>query len=145
MNIRVATVEDFEVLTSIWLEASIEAHYFIPSEYWSSKVEEMKNIYLPASENWILENENQEILGFVSMLENHIAALFVSPKHQSNGHGKQLLDFIKSKYNSLTLNVYAKNLQAFQFYSKHHFQISEETLDEETGEKDLLMAWNNRN
>ena len=69
MDIRIEKSKDFEELTSIWLEASIEAHDFIPSEFWSSKVEAMKNIYLPASENWILENENQEILGFVSMLK----------------------------------------------------------------------------
>ncbi|WP_300669133.1 N-acetyltransferase [Soonwooa sp.] len=145
MRIIQASTKDFDELTSIWLDASIKAHDFITTEYWSSKVDEMKNVYLPASKTWISENDSHEILGFVSMLENHIAALFISPKHQSKGAGTQLLNFIKSKYNSLTLNVYEKNLQAFQFYKKHDFKTIEEALDEETGEKDVVMEWTKNN
>lgn len=140
--IRIATNVDFEELTAIWLEASIKAHDFISSAYWRKNADDMKIKYLPASQTWILEDDEHQALGFVSMLNNHIAALFITAEHQSKGLGLQLMLFLKSKYDRLTLNVYAQNKQALNFYLKNGFQLIKEFIDENTGEKDLLMEWN---
>ena len=138
--IRIAKDEDYEILTTICLEASIVAHDFIASAYWVNQREEMKTIYLPSSKTWILEDDNNAV-GFVSMVDNHIAALFIASVNQSKGLGTQLIQFLKTEYTFLTLNVYALNQQAVHFYKKHGFHLVEEMLDKNTGEKDLLMEW----
>lgn len=138
--IRIATLEDYEKLTAIWLEASIHAHDFIDPTYWIDQTQDMKNTYLPSSETWILEDDT-DVMGFVSMLDHHIAALFLARAHQSKGLGSQLMQFLKTKHSFLSLNVYVLNQQAVNFYKKQGFQVVEEMLDENTGAKDYRMEW----
>lgn len=138
--IRLAKFEDYEELTAIWLEASIHAHDFIDPTYWINQTHEMKNIYLPSSETWILEDENQ-VIGFVSMLDDHIAALFLATAYQSKGMGSQLIQFVKTKHHFLSLNVYALNQQAVHFYKKQGFKVVEEMLDKNTAAMDYRMEW----
>lgn len=139
--IRIAVQDDYSHLIDIWLEASIKAHHFIDSSFWINSAQKMKDIYLPSSKTWILEDESNSIKGFVSVVDDHIAALFISPAHQGEGYGSTLLQFIKTKCDQLSLNVYALNEQAIHFYQKHGFRIIEEMLDENTGATDCRMEW----
>lgn len=139
--IRIAAQNDYSHLIDIWLEASIKAHHFIDSSFWINSAQKMKDIYLPSSKTWILEDESYSIKGFVSVVDHHIAALFISPAHQGEGYGSTLLQFIKTKCDQLSLNVYALNEQAIHFYQKHGFRITEEMLDENTGATDCRMEW----
>lgn len=41
----------------------------------------------------------------------------------------------------LILNVYQKNTRAIHFYQREGFEIQREGLDEDTGEKDYVMIW----
>lgn len=43
---------------------------------------------------------------------------------------------------TLRLNVYQKNKRAIQFYLREEFSIESESLDGNTGEKELVMVWN---
>ena len=38
---------DMDQVLEIWLEASIKSHNFIKREFWESKLEDMRNLYLP--------------------------------------------------------------------------------------------------
>lgn len=140
--IRLAEEKDYGRMVDIWLDASIKAHHFIPEGYWKDGVSEMMGIYLPQSQSWVYANENGLVQGFVSLLENHIAALFVATSQQGNGLGSRLLRFVKTKSRLLTLNVYAENTSAVDFYLHHGFQVDEELIDEATSAKDLKMSWN---
>lgn len=64
----------FEVL-NIWLKASIRAQDFATEEYWESRVDDMREIYIPASETFVF-SENGAILGFFS--EKKIESLRIS-------------------------------------------------------------------
>ena len=72
---------------------------------------------------------------------NFIEGIFVSDEMQSQGIGKMLLDYVKSKKAKLLLNVYQKNVRAINFYRREGFQIQCEGLDKLTGEKDYVMIW----
>lgn len=54
---------DIDQVLAIWLTASIEAHNFIEPHFWESKVSEMRDVYIPASETFVLEYE-EKINGF---------------------------------------------------------------------------------
>ena len=65
----------------------------------------------------------------------------ISAEMQSQGIGKILLNYVKGKRNKLILNVYQKNTRAISFYQREGFEIQYSGLDEATGEKDYVMAW----
>ena len=139
--IRKFQQSDLDQVINIWLEASIIAHDFIDSEFWISKADDMRQIYIPSSETYICE-KGDKIKGFVSLFEDTIAAIFVSPNEQGSGIGKQLIAKCKEVRDQLTLNVYKENVRSIEFYSKCGFKPIKEQLDEHTGHPELVMSFN---
>jgi len=60
--IRPFRPDDLEPVLAIWLAASIRAHDFIAPAFWASKLDDMRDIYLPAAQIWVDEREG-EVLG----------------------------------------------------------------------------------
>ena len=131
---------DINKVADIWLKTNLEAHDFIPGQYWTSNYEAVKKM-LPQAEVYVYE-DNKIIQGFVGVREEYIEGIFVSDKMKSHGIGKALLDYIKDKKARLQLNVYQKNVRAMSFYQREGFTIQSEGLDEFTGEKEYVMEWN---
>ena len=131
---------DINKVVDIWLKTNLEAHDFIPGQYWTSNYEAVKKM-LPQAEVYVYE-DNKIIQGFVGVRDEYIEGIFVSGKMQSHGIGKALLDYIKDKKARLQLNVYQKNVRAISFYQREGFTIQSEGLDEFTGEKEYVMEWN---
>ena len=131
---------DINKVADIWLKTNLEAHDFIPGQYWTSNYEAVKKM-LPQAEVYVYE-DNKIIQGFVGVRDEYIEGIFVSGKMQSHGIGKALLDYIKDKEARLQLNVYQKNVRAISFYQREGFTIQFEGLDEFTGEKEYVMEWN---
>lgn len=140
MLIRKMKENEASLLAQLWLKTSIIAHDFIPASHWESHVIDMETIYLPQSEVYVIEDQNQ-VLGFVALVENHLAAIFVDTQHQGKGIGSLLLRKAKEVRSSLTLNVYQKNTDSVQFYIAKDFKIIEATIDSHTYEKEFLMKW----
>lgn len=143
MQIRLMTDNDMDSVIDIWLAASKEAHHFIPQEYWESKEKDMRSVYLPMAETYVLE-EAAGIVGFISTVQHALAALFVHPREQGKGYGRALLQSVKERSPKLELKVYKENENAFRFYSSHSFSVVEETVDEDTGHAEYVMAWEER-
>ncbi len=129
-----------DAVLKIWLEASVEAHGFIARKFWESKVDDMQNIYIPASETYVFE-ESGAIKGFASLHEDTLAALFVSPTDQGRGIGRQLMDQVKSQRKKVNLSVYQENPRSIRFYEKCGFVLVEERIDEHTGHVEILMEY----
>ncbi|RLL40594.1 GNAT family N-acetyltransferase [Oceanobacillus piezotolerans] len=140
MKIRLNKETEVNKLVEIWYEGSLIAHNFIDRDYWKSQQKEMEEKYLPISENYVISNNN-DIVGFVSMVDNYLAALFLDIKHQGEGYGKELLNFIKRRRKNIQLKVYKKNNKAVNFYLENGFVIKKESLDEQTAEEEFLMGW----
>ncbi|WP_346798001.1 GNAT family N-acetyltransferase [Halomonas sp. Bachu 37] len=127
-------------MADIWLRGSQLAHSFIPYSFWLSRIEDMKTVYLPNSETYVSVSES-DVRGFVSLVDEHLAALFVHPSAQGQGYGKQLLVFAQSKRQVLSLCVYTQNRRAVGFYKKSGFRVLEERQEYHTGHPELLMEW----
>lgn len=137
--IRKATQKDIIPVMKIWLDTNIHAHSFIPKDYWINNYTRVKEL-LPQAEIYVYE-EKKKLLGFIGLMHNHIAGIFVKETARSKGIGKELIDYAKKKYSVLTLAVYQKNTRAMAFYQRENFIPQEEHLDEETGEKEFIMLW----
>jgi putative acetyltransferase len=130
---------DIKKVAEIWLDTNIKTHYFISAQYWKSNFELVKELLLQATV-YVYEDK-QEIQGFIGLSNEYIEGIFVSAEMQSQGIGKILLNYVKGKRNKLILNVYQKNTRAISFYQREGFEIQYSGLDEATGEKDYVMAW----
>lgn len=130
---------DINKVAEIWLDTNIKTHYFISAQYWKSNFELVKELLLQATV-YVYEDK-QEIQGFIGLSNEYIEGIFVSVEMQSQGIGKILLNYVKGKRNKLILNVYQKNTRAISFYQREGFEIQYSGLDEATGEKDYVMAW----
>ena len=130
---------DINKVAEIWLDTNIKTHYFISAQYWKSNFELVKELLLQATV-YVYEDK-QEIQGFIGLSNEYIEGIFVSAEMQSQGIGKILLNYEKGKRHKLILNVYQKNTRAISFYQREGFEIQYSGLDEATGEKDYVMAW----
>ena len=139
MMIRKLQNADMDRVAGIWLDANLRAHCFIPPQYWKSNFDPVKEM-LPQAEVYVYEND-REIWGFIGLNGEYIEGIFISGEMQSQGIGKRLLDFVKTKKTELRLNVYQKNTRAIRFYQREGFKILREGMDEATGEKDYEMTW----
>ncbi|NVN80664.1 MULTISPECIES: N-acetyltransferase [unclassified Vibrio] len=136
--IREYSVADTETVLNIWLTASIKAHNFIAPEFWESQVGNMRDIYLPASQTYVFQAD-EEVRGFYSLYEGVLAALFVCPEYQGSGIGKQLMQHAKLECPNLSLNVYKENQATIEFYLSQGFTIVSEQADEHTGHQEYTM------
>lgn len=140
--IREYQESDQDIVVNIWLEASVKAHHFLPRAYWESKAEDMRNIYIPAAKTYVyMEDLSSQVLGFISLVDNYIAAVFVLPECQGQGIGKQLIDDAKERYDRLELGVYVENIDATAFYKKQGFVIVDERMEEHTGYNEYIMVY----
>lgn len=130
---------DMAQVLSVWLDTSIVAHSFVPREFWESKLDDMRNLYLPSSETYIYE-EMGFISGFITLAGTTIAALFVLPAHQGRGIGATLIGKAREIYSTLTVHVYTENENAVSFYEKCGFMTDHEDIDEHTGRPELVMS-----
>lgn len=134
---------DLDFLMKIWLDTNIQAHSFIPAEYWRNHYHMVKEM-LPGAELYVYEDDSsKQIEGFVGLTDHYIAGIFVRAGAQSRGIGKQLLDYVKTCKTSLSLSVYQRNEWAVRFYEREQFAVHSEHMDEDTNEKELTMVWGN--
>ncbi|BCZ47280.1 acetyltransferase [Clostridium gelidum] len=127
----------------IWIDTNIDAHNFIQKEYWINNYDLVKQM-LPLADIYIFE-ENNVIKGFIGVIEeNYIAGLFVKKEYQGKGIGQKLIDYCKSKYLLLKLDVFIKNKNAVNFYYKNGFKVLDEHFSEETNEIEYTMSFGNK-
>ncbi len=137
--IRQFESRDMERVLDIWLSASIKAHGFIDSTYWHSHVNDMREIYIPGSETFVLDTQTG-VAGFYSLVEHQLAALFVHPERQGKGLGTRLIQHAMAQRGPLSLAVYKENTPSCGFYLSHGFVVIKEQIDENTGHSELLMS-----
>ena len=137
--IRELREADLDQVMELWLQSNEQAHAFIKEEYWKGHYREVRKL-LPRAEVYVYE-ENGEIKGFIGADGPYIAGIFVDFRSRSMGIGKQLLDYVKLRKSTLTLQVYEKNERAVSFYRREVFIVREKLVDEETGETEFQMDY----
>ena len=137
--IREFRISDTEQVMKLWLTGNEEAHPFVPKEYWHSHYSEVQDALLKA--NVFVYEADGKIQGFIGMLNEYIAGIFVAKELRSHGIGRQLLNYVKQRYEKLSLEVYQKNIRAIAFYQREGFSILSEAVDEDTDEKEYIMVW----
>ena len=138
--IRILKPSDIDAVMNIWLSSNIQAHSFIPREYWMKYFGQVKEM-LPDATVYIYE-DNGSVQGFIGLTKNYIEGIFIDTNNQCKGIGTSLLNKVKENRDNLTLSVYKKNINAINFYKKNDFIITSENIDKDTAEIEYTMTWN---
>lgn len=130
---------DLEQLAQIWLNGNLQAHSFIPAQYWKNQFVNIKKM-LPEANIFVYRN-NEIIIGFLGKLDGYIAGLFVDMNYRKQGVGSRLINYLKQINDKLTLSVYVDNINAVNFYENKDFIIDSVGMDTETDSKEYRMTW----
>lgn len=136
--IRKHTQNDLEQIMKVWYTSSTLAHPFLNSEFVEKVKSDMRKLYIPDSETWVYEIDST-IVGFISMVDNEIAGLFVLEAYHSRGIGTELVNFITDSHDKLEVEVFEKNRIGRSFYDKYGFIQFKEFNHEESGEVVLRL------
>ncbi|MBK2402095.1 MULTISPECIES: GNAT family N-acetyltransferase [Erysipelothrix] len=122
--IRYMEIPEIEQVMKIWLECNLEVHSFMEATYWTDNYDTVKEMM--ENSNIYVSVEEGVIQGFAGVTEGYyLAGIFVLKDYRNKGIGKQLLDYIKTRYDELTLDVYDHNKQAQNFYKREGFVVVE--------------------
>lgn len=141
--IRKMNKEDLDSVMQLWLQGNLFAHSFVDPHYWYTNLPIVSQQILQA-EVYVYK-QNQTILGFIGLVDDYIAGLFVDPQFQSQGIGKALVHYIQQHHSALTLHVFAQNERAYQFYCRQGFSVVEQNLDPQTNLLEYSMQWKTKN
>jgi len=118
--IRKREEKDNDQIMNVWYQASNLAHPFLSADFAEKAKKDLRDVYIPNSETWVYE-DNNAVIGFISMLGNEIGGLFVLPNNHLKGIGTQLVNFVNELHGELEVEVFEKNAIGRAFYKKYGF------------------------
>jgi len=141
--LRPATAADAEQLTELYLATRRDSEPAMPPQLHSPEsVLAYTTGMIVEKEVWVAEAD--EIVGFATLAEAFLDALYVGPDHQGFGIGTSLLDLAKARRpDGFALWVFASNAPARGFYHRHGLVELEHTDGSGNEERspDVRMAW----
>ncbi len=132
---------DKDKVLKIWLEAFIHAHNFVGKEVRESKLNIMRDTYLPSAETYVYE-EQGIVKGFVSLYGIMLVGMSVSPQEQGTGIGQKLMEKTKQIRKNIKLTIYKDNKRSVEFFKRSGLNIEGEQIDHHTGYPEVLMMYN---
>lgn len=131
---------NYEVM-DLWLRTTTKDNSFVEPDFWQTHYDLIKKQYINGNDIFAYM-EDDKILAFVCVSDdNRIAGLFVDPAYQNIGIGKKLIDFLKSEYSLLHIEIYAKNRKALSFSAKSGFLIDGAKRHPYNNEVMYTMIW----
>jgi len=130
--IRPYSTDDLDDVLDAWYLASLEAHPFLDKDFFEMERTLISGQFLPASESWVFEIHGR-VVGSISLLDNEVGGIFVTPAHQNQGIGRALMDHVAATRPCLELEVFEANAIGRRFYDAYGFRAVSEDSCEATG------------
>ena len=141
MNIRKATKKDLSRIAEIYVFNNRVNYWPIFKDdgfsFGELQVVTMVDNYFGKDEilKDILVYDDGLIKGFIQMNGTEICKIYVDTFFQSEGVGKDLIEYAINEYNADNLWALEKNERAISFYKKHGFNLSgKKKFEEDTVE-----------
>lgn len=131
--------QDADTLISVWRSANAQAHPFLEASFVAQVARDMRDIYLPNAETWVMECEGGPV-GFIALVGDEIGGLFLVPDMHGRGLGKALTDHAVGLHGPLRVEVFAQNQTGRRFYDRYGFVETDRYLHEPSGEMTIRMA-----
>jgi putative acetyltransferase len=139
-TIRKYTDNDLDEVLSAWENASRLAHPFLTNKLIETTRKNIPVVLLPKADTWVYEREGV-VVGFISLIGNEVAALFVQPAFHGTGAGRALVDKARELHGDLEVEVFEINTIGLQFYLKYGFVPFLEKNHEITNKKVIRLRF----
>ena len=130
---------DLKDVMEIWMEGNLEAHDFIPEEFWKDNYGYVSRL-IPKSEVYVYEIDGK-VVGFIGIEDFYVQGFFVQREYRGQGMGTRLLRFVEKLYDHFSLQVFEKNYGAVLYYEKQGLQKGEESVHEDLGEVEITYRF----
>ncbi|MBX2871748.1 MAG: GNAT family N-acetyltransferase [Saprospiraceae bacterium] len=141
--IRAYQPTDVEDIIQVWTKASRLAHPFLDPAFIEQEKYNIRHVYLPNTESWVSVSE-ERVIGFISMMQNEVGAIFLDPTFHSQGFGKAMMDHVAQQHAILEVEVFKANHIGRAFYDRYGFQFLKEYFHEESGQSMLRLRFSQR-
>lgn len=132
----------YEVM-DLWLRTTTHSNPFVETNFWEKYYDFVKDKYISIERDKFIYIEDDKVIAFACVTaDNMIAGLFVDPDYQNRGIGTEIINFLKSEYPILHIEVYARNRKALAFATKMGFVIDGAIRHEHNNEVMYTMLWN---
>ena len=141
--IRKIKEEDLTKVMTIWVKGNFKANSFIEKDYWLEIYNQVKVDFLENFKTYVYV-ENDEVLGFISINENEIKAIFVKEENRGHEIGTKLLNYYRNNLEEnaeLFVKVFEKNMNGIIFFSNLQFKNTKIQLNEQFNETEYVMTW----
>ena len=141
--IRKIKEEDLTNVMTIWVKGNFQANSFIEKDYWLEIYNQTKVDFLENFKTYVYA-ENDEILGFISIYDNEIKAIYVKEEYRGKGIGSKLINYCRDNLEKdveIFVKVFEKNMNSIIFFSKRQFKNSKIQLNEQFNETEYIMTW----
>ena len=141
--IRKIKEEDLTNVMTIWVKGNFKANGFIEKDYWLEIYNQTKLDFLENYKTYVYV-ENDEILGFISICDNEIKAIYVKEEKRGNGIGTKLLNHCRDNLEEnieMYVKIFEKNMNGILFFSKRQFKNNKIQLNEQFNETEYVMTW----
>jgi GNAT superfamily N-acetyltransferase len=141
ISIRPYTEADFAAVTTVWFESWESVGIAVPVS--SLKSEMCERFLREVAGNWsvYVATVNTDVAGFVALQEDRLQQLFVAPKMQNRGVGKQLLDFVKAQRPAGFWLTTPTEGRAVRFYEREGFRRGDVTMHPRFGHEVVRYDW----
>ena len=136
--IRKYQPDDTDRLVAVWRSAIDLAHPFLTDAFVAFEAQNMRNIYLPNAETWVIEDDGTAV-GFIALIEDEIGGLFLHPSFHSKGFGKSMVDHARSLKGALRVEVFEQNAVGRPFYDRYGFVETGRYLHQESDQMMIKM------
>ena len=138
-HIRPYVDDDLKSVLHIWRAANAVAHPFLGKDFLNTEHENVRDVYLPASETWVAVVDGR-VVGFVSLLGFQVGGLFLAPAWHGRRIGKALMDKAVAERGTLELDVFAANVIGRRFYDRYGFVDADDYIHPPTGQRVLRLT-----
>ena len=120
-KIRPSRSSDASEVLAIWRRAVDATHDFLTPEDRAAIDMEVQEL-LPRLPLWVAVDENDRPIGFISLSDLSLDALFIDPLKHGTGIGRSLVEFALRSNSYLMTDVNEQNEQALAFYKRLGFK-----------------------
>jgi putative acetyltransferase len=121
VRIRTSRPEDVERAVEIWRAAVDATHDFLTPED-RSAIDDEVQAFLPQLSLWLALDADGRAVGFMSLEDGDMGALFIDPIWRGKGVGRALVTYAVALHPFLTTTVNEQNAQALGFYAQMGFR-----------------------
>jgi putative acetyltransferase len=131
---------DIEVLLDVWFQANAVAHPFQSEVFVDKERSKIRDIYIHHTETWVFSGTDG-LTGFISMMGNEVAAIFVLPSKHGQGIGTKLMNVVAKLHDVLEVEVFTENGNGLEFYKAYGFKAYKTHMHEDTGHELTRMKY----